>query len=336
MEQNAEPVVQSIKPRSKLWIKYRPRLGSIKKISLSIILLVVILAVGFVVYRHIEDNHRVVFTVGSTKYTEGYIDKLIAYPLSKNSSNRAVLTEQAFNYYKKIAVAQKLGLSLNSSEISQLIPNITGPKASALQKDSPWTALLAYDNGIEQELHNPNPSIYSGYAYVFYFAQHIQTGLIQSKLSNMGNAQAIAEDQSYAQTKANYYYKELKTNKMTLAQILTAVTSDPKLCDSYLLDACQSVQFGGSDPSSYTNTLGESPSIETYVGEQNKPGLSPIETGQVANVSSAAEPTSDYTYINAYYYFVDLQSVHKIPNNIAEIFRKDLASLPATYYGWPK
>ncbi len=336
MEQNAEPVVQSIKPRSKLWIKYRPRLGSIKKISLSIILLVVILAVGFVVYRHIEDNHRVIFTIGNTKYTEGYIDKLIAYPLSKNSSNRAALTEQAFNYYKEIAVVKKLGLSLKSSEISQFIPDVTGLKASALQKDNPWTALLAYDYGIEQELLNPNTSLYSGYAYVFYFAQHIQTGIIQSKLSNMGNAQAIAEDQSYAQTKANYYYKELKTNKVTPAQVLTAVKSDAKLCDGYILAACQSVRLDGYSTPSYTNALGEPPSVTTYLGEQTKPGLSPIETGQVANISSAAEPTSDYTYVNAYYYFVDLQSVHKIPSNIAAIFNKDLASLPATYYGWPK
>jgi len=341
MKQKVEPVTSSFELPPKVRLKDRLRRLN-KTIVLPLLVLFVVLLVILIHYVYVENSasHKVVFRVDGTKYTEGYIDKLIAYPLGEGASTRSALSMQAFNYYKEISVAQKLGLGLSNQSINQLIPDITSANASKTQKDSSWTALLDYNFGIQQELRNPNPTRYSGYVFVFYFGQHIQTGVISSTLPNTGNAKSIATDQSYAMSEADYYYKELKSNKMTPSQILSDVNSNSKLCADYKLNTCQSVYITDSNPGSiqdsYTTQLAGSPTVATYVGKQTKPGISPIETGQVPIVTSAAELTSSYTYVDTYYYFVDLQTVHLVPSNIKQVFSMDLATLPASYYGWPK
>ena len=335
MTQKAEPVVSLFKKTDKL----KKVFHNYRSLIIVLILVIIVIVAGLLI-ENSRNHKQVVFIVNGTKYSQSDINKLIAYPLNQKISDRNSLSMVAFNYYKNIAVAKQLGIGLSNNEINQLIPTITVPKASTAEKDSPWIALTAYNSGIQQELLSRSLSSYSGYAYVFYFAQHIQTGLIPSTIPNMGNAQAIAEDKSYAQNKANYYYNQLKSKAMTPAQILTAVKSDPKLCDSYLLDSCQSVHFQTTRASNFSDSYAEqltgSPDIVSFVSQSTSAGLSPIKTGQVAVVTSASESSKDYKYINAYYYFVDLQSAHHVPSNVKQLFQEDVKKISATYYGWSK
>lgn len=304
----------------------------------AIVAVLVLVGLGFWFYHMHKENHPgknsgVVFVINGKSYTKTTVNSIIAYPLKLQSNNRDVLTKKAYNYLKREQAAQQLNIVPTSQEISQAELMNFGPKLSNQLQSLSWVRLVSYDAALQQNLYTNNLSQYQGYSYIFWFGQALETGPAYT-VPNFGNTQQVAQDRTYAKSRANYYYGQLKNGKMTASQVLKAVQDDPKL--GYALPGnrsiSQSTQFGSSSAKTWSEQV-VYPDIIAYINSQSNSGLSSIRTGKIG-VVPLPNPKLSKDYADGYFYIVQLTSAKKIPANTATNFTKTVNGIKAYYNGW--
>jgi hypothetical protein len=306
----------------------------IKRAKKVVFLLLAVLLLGLIAYfifhEYSSSHSKTVFTVEGTQYTQDDISKLISYPLSTAVASRDSLTKQAFNYLKREQAAKDLNVQPTSAQMTFIKKTLFSSTTTNKEKSSQWAALLVYDQALQKQLNSPDPSIYQGYSFIFWFGQDLESGPVYTS-PDFGNTQLVAQNRAYAQNRANYYYNQLKIGKMTDDQVLAALQNDPKLSFTFPTSAIsQSVHFG-LDPTQDWKDQVAYPDISKYVDSQSKPGLSPIKTGQLSIVKPGS---TEATSTDAYFYVVKLTYVKKIPDDIAKQFAAKLDSMQTKYNGW--
>jgi hypothetical protein len=301
---------------------------SLKKLAVIFLAAVIIFLICILASHNTKKQKNVVFTVQGISYSRQYVSSLISYPLSvRGYSARESLTEQAFSYLKSKQVAEDLNIQPTNGEIVLAKDQSYFPNETSQDKSSKWTELVSYNQALQQELRSNSPSIYQGYSFVFWFGHYLETGPVYTT-PNYGNPQLIAQDRAYAQGRANYYYQQLKSGKVSAAAALSAVQNDPKLSFVFPTSTISlSVHFGFDSSEGWQNQV-EYTDIMNYINSQSKPGLSQLLTGKI---DSKNDPSKS---VDAYYYFVKLTYAKKIPANISTQFSSKLASLKTNYRGW--
>jgi len=290
-------------------------------ISLSVGVVIIILIIVFWP-RH---NSQTVFTINGTAYNQSYIDPIASFAIKQ-------LGEPANNEYKLIlgmlenkTVASSLGITPSASQISaqQTLLNSEYSGYSSLTSYKTWSRLVSLDLAIQNELKTKYTNgDYEGFSYIFWFGNTIDAGPAYTP-PNEGNQTIYNQDKTYALGRANYYYSELKDNKMTSQQVYQAVIDDPKLTINSTVNP--SVHFGTNGAVSWTDQVYYQ-SVINYISSQHKTGLSGVMTGTI----TVKNPT--VMKPNAYYYVININK----SGISAATFRQDLNLLKVKYYGVSK
>jgi|GEM_PF-4788356 hypothetical protein len=267
-------------------------------------------------------NSKTVFTIDGTAYNQSYILPLASFPIKQ-------LGEPANNEYKLLlnmleykTVAAKLGITPDSDQINtqQATLNQEYSGYSTLTTYKTWSGLVSLDLAIQNELSTQySDGYYQGYSYIFWFGNTVEVGPAYTN-PNAGNQSIYSNDKTYALNQAHYYYSQLTANKMTAAQVYSAVSINPQLEVNSTSNT--SVHFGTNNSISWIDQVYYQDVIN-YVSSQHKTGLSAIRTGTI----TVKNPT--VTKPNAYYYIVKIDRI----GTSATIFKQDLNLLKVKYYG---
>jgi hypothetical protein len=229
-------------------------------------------------------------------------------------------------------MAQTLNIVPTKYEIQQAELVQFGPKLSSQLNQPSWISLVSYDWALQQNINLVNLSQYQGYSLIFWFGQHLETGPQGYTSPNFGNPQLVSKDQSYAQSRANYYYQQLNSKKMSIGSVYKAVQSDKKLSFVLLNNKYLSLstQFGSKAGVLWSNQVGLS-DVTNYIASQANPGLSQVRTGKIPIVNNPVAPKD---YANGYFYIVELDMAKRISNITSKSFSKDVNNEPSKYIGW--
>ncbi len=293
------------------------RMATIYISGCALILIVILIIVFWP--RH---NSKTVFTINGTAYNQAYIDPIASFPIKQLGEPANTEYKLILNMLEYKTVATNLGILPSNSQINiqQASLNQTYSGFITLESYKTWSRLVALDLAIQNELNTQyNNGYYAGYSYIFWFGNTIDGGPAYTP-SNEGNTTIYNQDKNYALDQANYYYEELKTNKMTEQQAYQAISANSRLMVNSKIN--QTVHFGTNNSIPWTEQV-YYPQIVNYISSQHQLGLSSIKVGTITLQDPAV------TNPDAYYYIVKVDKV----GTSTSIFRDDLTLLKVKYYG---
>jgi hypothetical protein len=219
-------------------------------------------------------------------------------------------------------VANNLHITTTASQLNTQQQVLNGEYGAFTKIPSykTWSNLVAQYKAIQYKLSTQyQNNAYQGYSFIFWFGNTIDGGPTYTP-PNADNTTIYNQAKTYALGRANYYYGQLKTNKMTLAKAYGAVVSDPKLLVNSISNP--SVNFGTYIYLPWTTQVYYQDVIN-YIQAQKTTGLSSVKTGTIY----AGSP--NYQKKDAYYYFVNINKINVSPID----FNQALKSLKVSYRG---
>jgi hypothetical protein len=281
-----------------------------------------ILIVILIIVFWTTHNSKAVFTIDGTAYNQSYVVPLATFPIKQlnepaNSEYKLILNMQE---YKNVAANLGITPSADQLKIQQASLNQEYQGYTSLSSYKAWSGLVSQDLAIQNELNAKYINgDYEGYSYIFWFGNTVDVGPAYPT-PNAGNQSIYTKDKAYALNQANYYYGQLKANKMTSAQVYKAVSANPLLTVDSIINP--SVQFG-TDSSNSWETQVYYQDVINYISSQRTTGLSSIKEGTI----SVKDP--NLSKPDAYYYVV---KINKVGVSASE-FKQSLNSLKVKYYG---
>lgn len=267
-------------------------------------IVLVIFGIVFVASKNNNSANKgpVAFTINNQKIYQSDVDQLIKYPVEKGSQSKEAATAAVFESYKVIVVAKDAGISPSDSEIEKSLKAVTPEEVKSDQNYASyekWFRLQATKEAVNRYI-DADPASLSGYkgnSFVFYFGQHIEYG-DDYKPAGLNDPALIAQDKTYAKQRADYYYAQIKENKMTPEQVDKEIANDPKLKTF----TSTKNPFGQSQDSTWAEDVYYL-SVKDYITSTKNTGLSDIRVGQ--GYPGPTFKQGDST-VDLYYYFVIL------------------------------
>jgi hypothetical protein len=267
-----------------------------------------------------------VFNVGGVWYTQKQVDGMVAYPVSKGVSKDQA-SKQAFEYLKRQLAAKDADIAPGRSDIGKA-KDVLFKGSDKDAKGTAWGNLIAYDYALEQKL--PKTSLVesaSGYVFVFYFGQLIETG-DDYKPENAGNKKLIEVDKKYSKEQANKYNKQLKDGKIKPDELLKKINQDTRLNYGYASSNNESAKFG---PKNKNPILADA---ENFIASGDAPkGISDVRTGRSFVTTDYTKPLEAKPVETSYYftYVTDKGDAEKVAQ-----FESSLNSIKSEYKGYEK
>ncbi len=315
------------KLRSKITPKSKSVLLSL--IPFLLILFVVLILISYLAH-HSSNTNTAVFTIDGRNYSKSEVLKLIKYPPVLGLSNDA-LARDAYTALKEIRTAKKLGYEPSQSDINDQKDKLdVYQKLTDSQKATynDWFTLTATQYAVHANISTGSPFGYAGYSYVFYFGQH-SVPILDFTVPDLNNATLIAQDKGYAKQKADFYYDQLKNNKMSPKQALDLSGKDMQSKVQGITNPNYSKDFTALSHMDWGSQVYLLP-VATYISSLNKTGLSDMKTGAL-NIQI---DKSNYKKIVSYYYFVFLTAVPTTKSIDSHDFYIAYKAMPSTYRGF--
>lgn len=253
------------------------------------------------------EKGALVFTIDDKGYYESEIKPMVGYITDSFKKDNKEALDSLVDLYKYKAVAGKLGFSPSQEAIdSQKEVLIKNTYMNDVDKKGfgEWINLVAFKEAIAvnfsmQSADDDNS--FKGYSFIFWFGNRIARSDDYIPPGGYDNLELLNSDKEYAKQKAEYYHKQLTDKKMTLDEVLEAVSSDPKIGLLYTTDKPLSKKFGYNIASLWQDQVGYE-DVSSFIKSHPQKGLSAIQTGKID--SSLSGESSDM--IDAFYYFVDI------------------------------
>lgn len=319
----------------------RPRLARIfafflagKRKFIFLAVISVLIIAGFLLHSFLQHRAQeaqkraeAVFIIDGKAYSKAEISTVIQFPMSRGMS-RDKAAREAFELYKKLAVAEKLqikpspqDIDLQKKDLLQGIKQGSGFTANY----GPWFDLLAQANAVDLYISDGPARGYKGYAFDVFFGQHLQHGPGFSP-KDLNNPKLVAADKAYAKERADFYHDQLKNNKMTPEQVIKELNNDRRLSAFKVGKTSNSVHFGSDSQTLWSDEIYYS-FITDFISRQQQTGLLEIQVGK-ASVDNSPQNQADL-----YYYFVLLQSVPSTHNVSKQSFDDALKNIQTEYIG---
>ncbi len=296
----------------------------------SILLIIVIGVAAIMVVDKNKDN--TVFTIDGKSYSNQQVSDLTAFPRSAGLAPEDA-ARQAFELLRSVKAAEKSGVKPDPKLFESAKKELLTALKLQNSKDKnslAWVDLQAQVNAIEQYIGDTVVPGYKGYAFDFYFGQHIQHGP-DSKITGLNDPELIRQDKEYAKKQADFYYQGIKGKTMSPEQALRLIYSDPKLTKLPGGGGTTSKKFGSSNTLDWETEVRNKSAID-YIKSQTQPGLSDVKTGRAA--ASINQEEKDYPEI--YYYFVQLDAIPEVKAVSQADFAKAKDQINAKYKGLNK
>jgi len=248
------------------------------------------------------DLGPVVFRFETEEVFRSELDSSVKYFLDNNFGTKEYVHQLAFENYKKISLARKLGIlpaveAIDKKAI-EMAPQEYRDNKTKYEQYKDWFHMLAATELIDMGLKSQTKPNVKGYSHVFYFGQHIEYGENYTP-EGLNDPTLIAKDREYAEERAKYYHSQLKDGKMPNDQIDKEIKDDQRLKTF----VSTTNPFGSSDPLRWSDDV-YYPSIVDYINTAPSTGISEVMIGSGPagpNIEQNEEP------VELYFYFVDLQ-----------------------------
>lgn len=276
-----------------------------------------------------KKEDKVVFVIDGKEYKKSEVDKLI-WSETMTGANADQAAKQAFELLKRQKAAEMTGFKVSATEVKDVI------KVYFKSKDnnrtaviSDWQNLLATDIALTNKLSSQyakNTIAADGYLFIFYFGQHIEPDY-EYQVPGLGDKALIAQDRTYAQTKAADYYERLRTGSITPDKALSEIKADPRLGYDKP-DTNLSSKFNLSDPKQASNPLPAD--VKEFIKQTATKGLNPVHIGKTGAALGIPKPED---FKETYFYILLLNSVDKNKPDKAK-FEETLKNISAEYKGY--
>jgi len=249
-----------------------------------------------------KDLGPVVFKFETEEVHQSELDSTVKYFLDNNFGTKEYVHQLAFENYKKISLARKLGILPEDNTIDkkalEMAPQEFRDDTGKYEQYKGWFQMLAATDLIDMGLKSQAKANVKGYSHVLYFGQHIEYGENYTP-EGLNDPALIAKDRDYAQERAKYYHSQLKDGKMSNDQIDKEIKADSKL--KTFVNTVN--PFGSNDPMRWSEEV-YYPSIVDYINSASATGISEVMIG-----SGPAGPNVELNEqaVELYFYFVDLQ-----------------------------
>lgn len=309
--------------------KYKPKLGTYRLSKhrllylIYFVAIIVALLLGIVSWQ----NSKTAFTVNGQRYTTTSYNAFIS-SAAKHKVTDSIAKTQIISISKDEYVAKKLGITISSGDIFTAARShfLLAPNATLDNYES----LTSWDAALHNYLTLAQSGGYQGAVFFFPFNEHsVETIQGYPKPAGWGDPSAIASDQKYALSQANYYYNKLKAGAINTDNVISAVQANSKLQFSGTSNNSTSFSIntsGFSPINTQTSSTPVSPAILAQIKSFNKVGLTSIET-ESESYPAFATYNGQTTAFPVDYYFVDLQQVTKADTTIQKTFNQDVESL---------
>ncbi len=291
---------------------------------------VIAVIIGMVLFngdRFGKSGNPVIFSIDGKKYHESEVNELVKYPVEARGTNKNESAKLLFELLKKIYVAEQLGIKPSDEEIATYQKEIPDNAQDSAHNKESWLNLIAKAAVVDDYIGITTAPGYKGYAFDFYFGQHLQYGPAY-RPDGLNDPKLVEQDKNYAKEKADFYHQQLKDNKIKPDEVLKQILSDPRLGNSIKSTSNHSTRFGEKTNVNWHTQIFYKP-ITSFITSHKQQSLLDVQTGK-ALVGTDAKAES----VDMYYYFVLLEDVPKSQPVAKEEFDKQTQNLKAEYKGY--
>ena len=293
------------KSKVSIWSKIKKSKKTPVFLSISFLAVLILVFVGIYFLSKggsfTKDRGRVVFTIENENFYENELRDIVRYPVEKSGISEEGAFLSAFEAYKVIVVAKRAGITPAQQEVESLLTSYPSEEVrndpAYEEKYKPWFRLLSERDAVYNYIDADTITGYTGYAFVFYFGQHIEYG-DDYKPEGLNDPALIAQDRAYAKEKADYYYSQVKEGKISPEKADSEIKADTKLNNIVKVKN----PFGKQEGSSWEDDVFYL-SVKNYVSNAKNTGLSELFVGQ--GYPGPTISPNDST-VDLYYYFVIL------------------------------
>lgn len=320
------------KAKTSLWSK----ISKSKKLPLFTglsFLLIISILIGLIISSKNNNSERdsgsgeVAFRIDGKSFYMSEIEPLIQFQVEQNRKSKEESVQTIYDLQKNIIAGEKLGIKPSSSDIqeakNEILTDDIKQLEDYLKKYDGWFELVAKESAVKKYINAEFNSGYQGYAFVFYFGQHIEYG-DDYKPDGLNDQKLIESDRKYAKEQADKYFAKLSSQEISVDQAAQEVANDDKIKHRF-----QPVinPFGKNPDKPWDEEVGFL-EVARHINGRENTGLSELQTGKGF---PGPVQGSEAEKVELYYYFTFLEKIPESRTATQEQFDLTLTQLVSEF-----